>query len=51
MTHQIIRTPHGDYEIIQTARGFYIQDPDGYDVGLFPSEAEAVRVLSERLVA
>jgi hypothetical protein len=55
MTHQIIRTTHGDYEIIETARGFYIQDPAGYQIGtaghgLFRDEAEAVAVLHERLV-
>lgn len=49
MTRQIIRTPHGDYEIIQTARGFYIQDPMGYNMGLFSVEEEAVAAVQERL--
>lgn len=45
MTHQIIHTLHGDYEIIQTTRGFYIQDLMGYQIGtaghgLFQSEQE-----------
>jgi hypothetical protein len=48
MTHQIIRTPHG----VPSARGFYIQDPMGYQIGaaghgLFKDEAEAARKLEE----
>jgi hypothetical protein len=54
MTHHIIRTHHGDYEIIQTTRGFYIQDPEGYQIGtadhgLFSDEQEALAAVRARL--